>query len=74
VEKSALRRQQSRMKNPSDVREIYPLSSGRDDMRYRKRLAACQKILMRTEKILMRTDEQSVATRNNSVAIKNNPH
>jgi hypothetical protein len=67
VEKSALRRQQSRMKNPSDVREIYPLSSGRDDMRYRKRLAACQKILMRT-------DEQSVATRNNSVAIKNNPH
>ena len=40
------------MKNPSDVREIYLLPSGRDDLGASENLPACEKILMRTEKIL----------------------
>ena len=50
MEKSALRRQQSLTKNPSDVRQIYPLPSGSEDMRTSENLPACQKILMRAEK------------------------
>ena len=54
MEKLALRRQQSRMKNPSDVREIYLLPSGRDDFGASESLPACAEILMGQDEILMR--------------------